>query len=357
MTLRWTSATDDGDIKQHVLHVNGEPVQNLGEVQYETRLGGVTRTDPREFDIRAQDMAGNIAPASNRVKVVPDVAGKTEADARAALEAAGFTVGRVIEESSASPPGSVIRQSADVADVGAAIELVLATLQEGRAAFRIQVASARRIVIGRERTLNVRVAVTEPARVSALLSLRRTAKRVKGWSMRWNERSVEAGATIVKLRLPKNLRRPGPYILRLRATSLSRGDVTTRTTRISVVRKRPARTARAPLEVVVVKTDEQEQPTLDLDERFKVMHSEEEAVFDVTTGTPTEVAIIVIDVDAEGGLELVRDLRAVYPDLRIVALASSKTAAAARRAGANPVLIKPVSDELLARVVERLAGG
>jgi hypothetical protein len=359
LVLRWTASSDADGINSYELWVDDQRFAVLGEVQYETRIAPFDANDTRVFHIRAVDRTGTAGPSSNKVRVVPNVTGLAEADARAALVARGFAVETTIESADA-PAGQVVSQdpaSPKMADLGSTVRLGVGAVPQGRALFTMQIASAPRIVIGRQKLLNVRVAVTEPARVRTSLSTRLpSGKRWITWS---KSRTVQAGATIVKLRVPKNLR-PGTYLLRVRAESVATGEVTHRTTPVRVVKRMPARPQRAPLEVVVVTIGDEPElpaPTLDLDERFKVSETAGDAVFEVTTETATEVEVVVIDADSEGAIELIRALRLVYPDLAIVAVTSRENVGKATRAGATVELMKPVSPGLLAAVVERLAGG
>ncbi|MBI4172540.1 MAG: hypothetical protein HY511_07245 [Actinobacteria bacterium] len=64
---------------------------------------------------------------------------------------------------------------------------------------------------------------------------------------------------------------------------------------------------------------------------------------------------VVIDLDRES-VSTIAGLRHVFPELRIVAVSSSPTAAAyARRAGASIVIMKPTSRELIAALIRQLS--
>ena len=80
-------------------------------------------------------------------------------------------------------------------------------------------------------------------------------------------------------------------------------------------------------------------------------------VYDVSGTKAANVQVVVVDLDTKGidTVHLIRNLRAVYPDLRIVALASTAAQVEkARREGAAIVLTKPVSVEILSSVVTDL---
>lgn len=70
----------------------------------------------------------NVSKGSGKEEV-PNVIGKTEAEAREILEGKGFQIGRVTEEESSQAPGTVVRQSpvsGSEAESGTAVDLVIA---------------------------------------------------------------------------------------------------------------------------------------------------------------------------------------------------------------------------------------
>jgi DNA-binding NarL/FixJ family response regulator len=78
-------------------------------------------------------------------------------------------------------------------------------------------------------------------------------------------------------------------------------------------------------------------------------------VFPLAAEPARNVGAVVIDVDADSRSPgLIRQLRVVFPEVRIVALATGRTAPAARGAGATVVLVKPVSSVVLAATIRRL---
>jgi DNA-binding NarL/FixJ family response regulator len=80
-------------------------------------------------------------------------------------------------------------------------------------------------------------------------------------------------------------------------------------------------------------------------------------VYALTAAAATNVQVVVIDLDTRGldAFHFVRNLGAVYPDLRIVALASTPAQVdQARRFGATVVLTKPLSVQVLSSVVTDL---
>jgi hypothetical protein len=67
--------------------------------------------------------------------------------------------------------------------------------------------------------------------------------------------------------------------------------------------------------------------------------------------------VIVVDVGGTEDVELIRQLRLVYPDLKIIAVVPQGLGAAAREAGATIVVVKPVSPELISSLINQLASG
>jgi DNA-binding NarL/FixJ family response regulator len=79
-----------------------------------------------------------------------------------------------------------------------------------------------------------------------------------------------------------------------------------------------------------------------------------EPTFDAAASRRTDVRVIVVDVDAFG-VSLIRDLHAVFPSMKIVALTSSpKQMIASLKAGAVIALPLATPASVLTRVITRL---
>jgi Chitobiase/beta-hexosaminidase C-terminal domain/PASTA domain len=454
LKLRWTASGGTAPLRAYELIVDGTRVRDLGEQQTEEILGPFTAGDTRVFELRAVDIRGRVSPRSNAVTSVPSLIGLTVAEARAALAGRGFTA--KLADPQAVDTDVVVRQSpaapAMVA-VGSAVELLTADAgAQGHAAFRIQVSNSPRITLGL-RTLNVRVALTEPARVSARLFskqrvVRTKAGRVVRWQASYEPRRVGAGATIVPFRLSR-LARPGSYTLVVTARSTTSRAVTQSRTPLAVVRpavrkieltqsrfdvplaaarrsvvtvelvgtgrlaawrkvwparrveagatilslpvprtltkpgsyrlvvtsraiatRKTTRTAtpvkvversgeRKPVDVVLLTGVDVTPETPLAPERGVVISPAEDAdqVFTTASAPATNVQVIVIDVGGQSDVELIHELRLVYPDLEIVAVVPQGLGAAAREAGATVVVVKPAPPELISSLINRLATG
>jgi hypothetical protein len=76
--------------------------------------------------------------------------------------------------------------------------------------------------------------------------------------------------------------------------------------------------------------------------------------FDATATRNRDVRVLVVDVD-ELGVATVRDLHAVFPSVKIVALAAGpRTMARALKAGATIVLPRSTPPATLAKIIRRL---
>jgi DNA-binding NarL/FixJ family response regulator len=85
-----------------------------------------------------------------------------------------------------------------------------------------------------------------------------------------------------------------------------------------------------------------------------VRSSSVEPTFDAAASRRSDVRVIVIDVN-DFGVGMVRELHAVFPALKIVALTSSpRQLAAALKAGASVALPPSTPASMIARVIQRL---
>ena len=128
LTLRWIPGTDSsGEMGNVLLYVNGEPYRWFGPTEFEAKLGPFTPGDTRSFTLAQKDAAGNMSGQTAPLRAVPVLAGKSLAEATAALGAAGFTVGNVTEAAAAVPPGTVVEPATTrFAVAPSAIDLVVA---------------------------------------------------------------------------------------------------------------------------------------------------------------------------------------------------------------------------------------
>ncbi|MDX6388334.1 MAG: hypothetical protein QOD85_2136, partial [Gaiellaceae bacterium] len=187
--------------------------------------------------------------------------------------------------------------------------------------------------------------VTRASLVTAQLF---SPKRVKLYTWRF---SVRAGRSIVSLRLPAQVRRPGVYTIRWTA----RSGRSTVSRRITIRFVGPRTRLVQPVRVLLA------GPAADgVRGKFSsgrpkvVLASGIEPTFDAAASRSTDVRVIVVDVN-QFGVGMVRDLHAVFPAAKIVALVlGPKQMAAALKAGAAIALPRSTPAPLLARIIQRL---
>ena len=129
LTLRWSPGTDaSGQLGNVVLFVNGEPYRNFSPSEHEAKLGAFAAGDTRSFTLVQVDAAGNSSRHTRALRAVPQLTGKGLEEATAALGAAGFVLGRVLEAPIATVvPGTVIGPAdLKLALESSAIDLVVA---------------------------------------------------------------------------------------------------------------------------------------------------------------------------------------------------------------------------------------
>jgi hypothetical protein len=354
LKLHWALGSDNSGLISKVLVLaDGVVVQTLPPDATSASLAPFDAGDTRRFTIREVDGAGNVSAESRVLKVVPALAGKTVEEARAALEAAGFTLGEVTEQDDATAvPGTILAPGGVVvAADGTAIDVVVATGGGSATKFVFRVSNSTTFSWHNGDVLKARVRATRAARVTASL-YRPRSTHLYTWRFH-----VKAGSSIVKLHMPRQVRRPGVYWLRW--VGESGGDKVTKTVTLRILPSGEklghiVHPAPRPVEVVLAGHALDTDVALGVDGgRARVVQSTGEGVFDLASRDDTRL-LVVADVD-EYGLPLVRDLRTVFPTLRILAIAAgADTRTAALRAGADAAVDSSVPDSEIARLIARM---
>jgi hypothetical protein len=229
-----------------------------------------------------------------------------------------------------------------LAPQGAAIDV---TVAPGGAATSLvfKVVTAPRFKPAKRKLFAARVLLTRSASVTAQLYGPRRV-RLYTWHFK-----VRAGRTILRLRIPRQVQRPGIYTLRWSARA--GGETASRTIRFRIVgRKPPAQK----IEIVLAGTAAKGVGS-SLGKQKPTFVSSVDPAFDAAANRNRDVRVIVVDAD-ELGVATVRDLHIVFPSTKIVALAAGpKTMAAALKAGATIVLPRSTPPATLAKIIQRLA--
>jgi hypothetical protein len=158
--------------------------------------------------------------------------------------------------------------------------------------------------------------------------------------------------------MPKQVRRPGTYRILFAATAGT--QEVRRTTRMQIVaRGGPSTPAGRPVEIVVTDSPDLGPVAGGLGGAATrvVQTTSSDQTFDAVASERHNVSVVVVDVDRYG-LPLVRDLRIVFPSIRIIALSNDpKRRAAAMKNGAAAALPRSAPSAQLTVLIRRLASG
>jgi len=352
LTLHWRAGPDNSGLVDEVtLYVNGERYASYGADVTEAKLGPFAADDPRVFTWRERDAAGNVSAETPRLRLLPALAGKTLAEVQPMLVARGFMIGTVTERASTAQPGTVIEpEGVALALEGSAVPLVVAagaTPAQAKLVFRVvgskQLDRTKRDFVG------VRIKSTRRVVARATLIGARGG-RIYTWRL-----NVRAGTSIVKLRLPRTVKRPGRYRIAFVATGA--GQNARNTLAVDIVRAVPAPATRGRVGVVLTgPASGRAGIARPLGSgKTRALKANVDAAFDLTGDPSRNVGVIVVDVDRLG-LASVRNLRTVFPLVRIVALTDKpQLLVRATKAGATIALPRSTPDAQLVRIVRRLA--
>ncbi len=348
LTLRWLPGADNSGTYDYVTVFSGSTdTGHYGVDHNEANMGAWSPGDTRVFRLKETDLAGNESPLTLPLRPVPPLVGKTVDQATALLAEHGFTVGELTAGGS-GPVGTVTGPAGLVlAEEGSPIDLTVAPGTGGLTRFVFQVVTAPKFKPAPRKKLAARISVTRHARVTAELFSPRALK-IYTWRF-----SVKAGRSIVKLRIPPQVRRPGVYSVRW--TARAGRESVSRRIKIRLIRSGRGVKPAQPVAVVLTGS-----AARGFTGRFPtrspkvVSASGVDPTFDAAASRKTDVRVIVVDAD-QFGLAFVRDLHTVFPSVKIVVLASSPRAlVAALKAGAAIALPRSTPASTLARVIQRL---
>ena len=357
LTLRWIPGTDaSGQLGNVLLYVNGEHYRTFGHRQYETKMGPFTPGDSRIFTLVQLDAAGNRSAHGEELRAVPPLVGMSRDQAVATLAAAGFELGTVREQpDSTVAPGTVVGPTAPRhAALSTKIDFVVSragTAPQTQLVF--SVAGSKTVTLHKRTTIAARVKVSRPATLTAMLS---TAGKKRLYT--WPVRHLKAGANVVKLTLPKQIRRPGNYTLIWVARSGS--ETVSRTVKLKLVGKKVAQIKTNRSEVEVVLAGEQHpktvvQSALAGSRAHVVAKAGLDQTFALAASGSRDIQIVVVDVDLHG-VGFVSDLRTVFPAIRVIAIATQPAdRVRALRAGAVKALPRKTTSTQLAKVIATIS--
>ena len=342
LTIRWLPGSDNSGTYDYVtIFADSTDSGRYGPDYTAATLAGWKPGDTRIVRLQETDLAGNQSALTQPLQDVPSLVGLTVDQAEAALAARGLSIGSVTVGGAGMPGTITGPEGLAFAPQGSAIDVTVAP-GGASASLVFKVVTAPKFKPARKKTMAARLLVTRPAQVTArLISPRQVS--LYTWHFR-----VRAGRTILRLRIPRQVRRPGVYTLRW--TARANRETATRTVRFRLVgRRAPVQK----IQIVLAGTAAQDVGA-SLKQKPAVVTSAD-PTFDAAANPNRDVRVIVVDAD-ELGVATVRDLHIVFPSVKIIALAAGpKTMAAALRAGATVVLPRTTPPATLAKIIQRLA--
>jgi hypothetical protein len=335
-------------------------VRNFGGSELEYVVGPFDPNDASAYSIVEVDAAQNASPRSAPLRVVPPLVGLTLEQATTALTQRGFVVGKITQtDGGTAAPGTIVGPAGlTLAEQGATVDLQVAAGSSGGAATKLimSVVGTKRFSWAQRTYLAARVQVTRASNLTVTL-LGPTGQRLYRWRMH-----VKAGTTIVKLKMPKQVRRPGRYTLVFVAVS---GNDTTRTVvPVQIVKSgkglgKEVHPNAQPVDVVLAGAAIPKGIALGIDDpQTRVIQAaDQNGTFAATASSSKNVQVVVVDAD-QYGLGFVHDLRTVFPSVKLVAITDDpRKLAAAIKAGATVALPRSTPADQMARVIAKLASG
>jgi hypothetical protein len=343
LTIRWLPGSDNSGTYDFVTLFSGSTDSGHYGPDYTAATGaGWTPGDTRIFRLQETDLAGNQSDLTAPLVLVPSLIGMTPDQAEAALAASGLSIGSLTVGGTGKSGTITGPEGLVLAGQGAAIDL---TVAPGGASTSLvfKVVTAPKFKPAARKKIAARVTITRAARVTAQLFSPRGLK-LRTWRF-----SLHAGRTIVRLRIPRQVRRPGIY--KLRWSARAGRETVSRTVKIRIVGKVvPVQK----IQIVLAGAAAQDVGGRLGKQKPKVVNAVE-PTFDAAANRNRDVRVIVVDID-EFGVGLVCDLHAVFPSVKIIALAAGpKTMAAALKAGATIVLPRSTPPATLAKIIQRLS--
>ncbi|HTZ05171.1 MAG TPA: PASTA domain-containing protein [Gaiellaceae bacterium] len=353
LVLSW-SPPPGGGAANYIVLVDGNPVANVDATQTQYVVGPYDPNDAHTYAVVAVDSSGNSSQPTPNFRLVPNLVGLTLDQARAALIAAGFTVGDITVGNSTSPAGTVVGPvGLRIAPVGSAVGFELSDGSTVVTKNGFSVVDAKGVPLAQRKWVGVYMfGMTRPMNVTLQL-VNRKHRVLRTWH------TVTRGKVAIrKLLLPKAARKAGTmYTLRSTATVVGGPAVFHRTNAVRVYRSLAAMKAspRRTVDVVVAGTQLPKKLPNGTKTAQRVVAGSDSSTFTIAANRRRNVQVVVVDVD-EYGVRLIHNLRLVFPGVKLIAVTNSPAKAArARRFGANVVLTKAAVKTKLAKTVSALA--
>ena len=280
----------------------------------------------RVFTVVAVDGDGKASPPSTGLRSTSLLAGKTLDEARAILVNRGFAVGSV------RGTGTIVvaPAAALMAPLGSKIDLELGTPTTPPARLGFDVVTTKRYAPAASKSIALRLKTTRAATVTTTL-IGPKGKRAYRWRF-----LAKAGISIKRLTMPPSVKKTGRYRL---AFAVESGREKAKKSIVLQIVKKTAKPVqpKKPLQIVLASTGNNgKEIERGLDKGMEVLPAAVgEDAWTLTGASNRNVEVIVVDVD-RFGLQLIRDLRLVFPTVRILGLTNDpRRLVQAVRAGAT----------------------
>jgi hypothetical protein len=343
LTIRWLPGEDNSGTYDFVTLFSDS--SDTGHFDPDNTAANVADWKPgdnRIFRLQETDLAGNESDLTSPLVQLPSLIGMTVDQAEATLAKLGLSLGTVTIGGVGAAGTITGPEGLALAPQGAAIDVTVAPAG-ATASFAFKVVTAPKFRPVVRKRLNALVLLTRPARVIGQLY---SPRNVRLFTWRAN---VRAGQSILRLRLPRQVRRPGIYSIRW--TARAAGETVSRTIRVRAYAKRPPRQRTQ----IVLAGVAAKSVSARIARGNRVAVDGVEPIYDATANRNRDVRVIVVDVD-EFGVQMVHDLHMVFPSVKIVALAAGrKTMRASLKAGARVALPRATPAAPLAKVIRKLA--
>ena len=237
-----------------------------------------------------------------------------------------------------------------MAPVGSKIDLELGTPTAPQARLVFDVVATKRFAPAASKSIALRLKTTRASTVTTTL-LDPKGKRAYRWRF-----LAKAGVTIKRLTMPPSVTKPGRY--RLVFSVQSGRETAKKSIVVQIVKKtnKPVR-PKKPLQIVFASTgNNSKEIESGLSKGIEVVPAAVgEDTWTLTGASNRNVEVIVVDVDRYG-LQLIRDLRLVFPTVRIIGLTNDpRRLGQAVRAGATIAVPRSTPPKDLAKLIQRLA--
>jgi hypothetical protein len=343
LTIRWLPGDDNSGTYDFVtLFADSNDTGHFDPDYTAASVADWKAGDTRIFRLKETDLAGNESDLTPPLVQLPSLIGMTRDQAEATLAKLGLSLGTVTVGGAGAAGTITGPEGLVLAPQGAAIDVTVAAVGAS-ASFAFKVTTAPKFRPAVRRRMNARVLLTKPGRVVGQLY---NSRNVRLFTWRTN---VRAGQSILRLRLPRQVRRPGIYTIRW--TARAAGETVSRTIKVRAYAKKPPRQRMQ----IVLAGVAAKNVSARIARGNRLAVDGVEPTYDAVSNRNRDVRVIVVDVD-EFGVQMIHDLHMVFPSVKIVALAAGpKTMRASLKAGAKVVLPRATPASRLATVLRKLA--